>query len=265
MNSAPQPFPAARVAPNLWYAFRGILWLTSHRRRGLRPLLTLTGLLAAFALVAGTTLRAATSLDGFVTWASSFHLGLLVPVICFLSAAGALRDDLKPGASDYLLTRPVARPVFVWFRYAAQMFCLQWEFLLAFIVLSSVGVYRHVPDLWNALPTLLVAQTILVAVFSALGILCSVITSRYVILGLTYAVVVELGFAALPNRIAAIAVKHQVLQLVRGQLHLPGTAALTPDLVSCASTVGILMLLTLGLAALIFSRQQHSGTRPTDS
>lgn len=265
MNSALQPYPAARVTPNLWYAFRGILWLTSHRRRGLRHLLTLTGLLAAFALVAGTTLRSATSLDEFVTWASNFHLGLLVPVIAFLSSAGSLRDDLKPGANDYLFTRPIARPVFVLFRYGAQMLCLQLEFLLAFMVLSSVGVYRHVPDLLNALPPLFLAQTILVAAFSARGTLCGVITSRYVILGLAYAVIVEIGVAALPNRIAAIAIKHQILQLVRGHLHLLGPAALTPNLVSGVSTVGVFILLTLGLAALIFSRQQHSGTRATDS
>jgi ABC-2 type transport system permease protein len=109
--------------PNLWNACGG-LWRISYRRLvSWRQLLTLAWTTAVLALLAGVTVREGHG-DSFYTWTIDFYLTALVPIIAFMSGAGAIREDMKPGGVDYLLTRPVPRPAFVGARFLSHLLCL---------------------------------------------------------------------------------------------------------------------------------------------
>ena len=131
-----------------------------------------------------------------LNWVATFYVCFVVPILSFISAGGVARDDLKADAVDYIFTRPVRRPMFVLFRYVAHVACTQLDFLLALAVVVGVGVSLNVPGMMAAVPALLVAQACAIVAFSAFGFLCGMFTSRYVIVGLLYGSIVEVGIGS---------------------------------------------------------------------
>jgi len=81
-----------------------------------------------------------------------------VPVMAFISAAGAMRDEMKSGTVDYVLTRPLPKPALVVFKYLAHLACAQVDFLCAFAVVVAIGMYRHAPGLTAILPNAVMAD-----------------------------------------------------------------------------------------------------------
>jgi len=119
------------------------------------PVLGAAGLLFALLIfLAFWAVPANAPVTVFVSRVSSFYLSCVIPIFAFLSGAGALRDDLKPGSGDYLFTRPVRRPLYFAFRVVAQTLCLLIDFLLALGTLAFVAWLRKVPGLPDVLPAL---------------------------------------------------------------------------------------------------------------
>ncbi len=265
---------APRVTPNPWHALGGIWRLAARRFFARNYWLSVIGLLALLALLVYSMVYSAHPMGharqffGFVTL---FYLAIILPITTFVSAAGAIRDDLKPGSVDYVFTRPLRRPAFVVFKYLAQMACLQIDFLLSFVVLTVVGVYRDVPGLGETLPMLLAAQFLLVLVFSAFGLFCGILTSRYVIIGLIYGAVVEVGLGQIPTQLNKVALIKQVLGTVNPYLD-QAVSGLALTTMNPAPTPFATLVLLLGfvaamlvLAALVFSRQELAGSQSAQS
>jgi len=59
--------------------------------------------------------------DEVVSWAETFVLMTVLPILAFEAGARAVREDLKPGAVDYLITRPIPRWAYVIFKYVGQL------------------------------------------------------------------------------------------------------------------------------------------------
>ena len=57
------------------------------------------------------------------------------PVIAFVAGGGMIREDMKAGTVDYVLTRPVRRPVVVLARFVSQLVCLQ---VIHLVVLTAL-------------------------------------------------------------------------------------------------------------------------------
>jgi len=265
-TSNASPAPAARIAPDAWRAFGGIWRLTF--RRFLLPAhwLALAGMVAVLALICLGFLSAGNGPVFFVSWAVKFYFTFLVPVMAFISAAGAIRDDMRAGTVDYVLTRPVPRPMFILFRYLSHTACAQVDFLFAFGALLAVAAYRDVPGLRADAPLLFFAQVLLVTGFSAFGFLCGVLTSRYVMIGIGYAAVIEVGVGQIPTQLNQLSMTHQV----RGMLQplasrVPSPFATSLDLLPAAGglpTLGVLLAFTvvmLGLAAAVFAFREFTG------
>lgn len=244
---------APRVLPNAARAFGGIWRLTV--KRSLTPMhwLAMAGMLIVLALFSfpmAPTRGGAP--HGFLSWATGFYLCFLVPLLAFISAANSIRDDLTAGTTDYVLTRPVRRPAFLLFRFIAHVGCAQLDFLLALGVVIGVGVFREVPGLWNALPRLLLAQALMVTAFSGFGFLSGVLTSRYIIIGLLYGGIIEVGIGSVPtqlNRISMVRHVIGIMQPVTGgdRIGLSGPL-LAVHLSTAAST-----LVLFGFAALMIA------------
>ncbi len=266
--SAASAYAAPRVTPRALHAFGGVWRLTVRRFFSLRHWGVIAGLLALLTLVAlGSSSRSAVSAERYAAWAASFYACLLVPVLAFVSAAGALRDDFKADAVDYVFTRPVPRWQHVLFRYVAHMLCAQLEFLLALGVVAGVALYRDVPGLGAMVGTLLLGQVLAVAVFSAFGFLCAAITARFVIVGLVYGSTIEAGLGNVPTQLGWLSLVRHLRALLAKLLETDGApargivGAMSENLSPPAAVAWLLggTVVLLAAAAAIFAAREFSG------
>ncbi len=164
---------------------------------------------------------------------------------------------------DYLLTRPVPRPAFIVGKFLAQLVCTQFEYLLAFAVLYGVGVYRHVPDLAGPVPLLLLAQLLMITVFSAFGFFFWLLSSRYVIIGLCYGVVVEIGVGQIPTQLNRLSMIHQ-MRMMFPNFIFPMDVVTPHAAASPVTTTAIVLAMTLFLLAatvLVFHLKELAGAQ----
>lgn len=258
---------APRVAPNAWHAFGGVWRLTVRRLLAPMHWLVLAGLLAALALVALGYLSAGNGPERYPQWFAEFYLLFLVPVMAFVSGAGAMRDDLKAGSADYLFTRPVRRPAYVAFRYLAHLACAQVDFLLAFGVMVGAGLFRHSPGVLAVAPWLLAAQAVLIAAFAAFGFLCGLLTSRYIVIGLFYGGVVEVGVGSIPTELNRLSMTRQMYAMLEPMFHATRAAhggAAPGVLVTLALPLAFAVVM-LGAAAAVFALRELAGAPAGES
>ena len=262
MSATTTTFPAPRIAPNLSHAFGGVWRLTF--RRFLLPghwLTVAIGLAVLALLFFGGPRRG--NPDEFVGWAISFYVSLVVPALAFMAGADAIREEMKSSSVDYVLTRPVPRPAFVAFKYVAHTVCTQLDLLLAFGVVVGFAAAHHVPDLATVTFKLLLGQVLLVTAFSAFGFLCGVISSRYVVIGLAYAGIIEAGVGQIPTQLSRLSMTHQVRDLLASLLGRTETLTSAPSLFGTSGMVALFCVLTLGAAVALFTFREFTGAGET--
>lgn len=264
-------FPAPRVAPNAFHALGGMWRLASRRYGTLSFWLMLLGALALLVLSSFMAAPNPGQLKGnLFGWAAGFYLGLIVPLLSFIFAGSATRDDLSPASVDYVLTRPVSRPLQVLFRYLTQMVCAQLDFLFALGVIVAVGVYQGTPGLMDAVPLLLLAQVLTVAVYSAAGVLCAQVTNRYIILGLAYGAIIEIGVGVVPTQLNQISLLRHIRSITQPLTGDTGLMAATSaaEPLGLPATLAILLVfiaLALAISATLFSYKEFSGAAGKES
>ncbi|MCX6951239.1 MAG: ATP-binding cassette domain-containing protein [Verrucomicrobia bacterium] len=275
MNAPPSPvapsapsFPAARVTPNVRHAFGGVWRLTVCRFLAPKHWLILAGLMGVLVLLSvPMSPNRAAAAQGFLPWVSGFYLTFLAPILAFLTAAGVMREEFKGATVDYVLTRPVARPVFLVFKFVAHLVCAQADFLCAFAVVVGIGVYHGVPGLWEAVPRLLLAQVILLTAFSAFGFLGAVLTSRYVVVGLLYGGIIEIGVGKIPTQLSRLSMTGQVKSMLAPLTRAPGVEAFTPDAGALATTAILVSfaVVVVGVAAALFAWQELASAQSRET
>ncbi|MFT3784483.1 MAG: ABC-2 transporter permease [Nibricoccus sp.] len=249
-------------------AFGGVWRLTYLRYLTPNYLMVVGGLLAALGLLVYSALHTSNPQRlerGFAEWSVHFYLTMVVPIISFLTAAGLIQDDAKPSTVDYVLTRPIRRYFFVLYRYASLLMCMQVQFLIAIVVLVAVGGARSVPDLADSAPSLIAAQLFAVTAFTAMGFAFGSITSRYVVLGLVYGAIIEIGIGNIPTQLSRLSMLHHVRTVASSVLPFRGRAALAVD--SLPTAIGSLLVFSVvcvALAAVLFALRETAGTKPKD-
>lgn len=267
MTPSPALFPPARVTPHLSHAFRGIFRLTLSRY--LAPgrwigIAAALALLALFALAADFGPKR--SPGHFFAWAGGFYLTFMVPLFAFITAGGAMRDEMKSSSVDYVLTRPVPRPAFLGFKFISQLACSQIDFLIALAVVVIVGFTRDVPGILDGLPRMLLAQVLMVTAFTAFGFFAAVVTSRYVVVGLVYAAVIEAAIGQIPTQLNKLSMTHQARSMLNslmaggGPPFAPPAGIILPDAGMLATTAIVLAftVFVLVTAAAIFGWRELS-------
>jgi ABC-2 type transport system permease protein len=254
-----------RVAANLAHACGGVWrltfrrfllpghWLTLAAGLGVLWLLTLAG-------VHRHDDMAHYDVPHYFRWVVGFYLTFLVPILAFISAAGAMRDEMKSGTVDYVLTRPIPRPAFVVFKFLAHVLCTQVDFLLAFVVVLVAANARGISAPLSAAVALWGAQALVIVAFSAFGFLCGVLTSRYVVIGLAYAGIIEAGVGQIPTQLSRLSMTHQVRAMLAYLTDPSGPAAAASP--SALATSGLLLAfaaVTLALAAALFTAREFAG------
>lgn len=250
-------FAPPRVTPSLRHAWGGT-WRLTYRQL-LQPghgLMMAIGLgVLVFLFAAGARWNRPAE---FLNWVCGFYVTFLVPALAFISAGGAMRDAMKSNSIDYVLTRPMPKPAFIVFKFLAHTLCAQINFLVAFIVVVGFVSAHQVPDAGVALGQLLFGQVMMVTAFSAFGFLAGTITSRYVIIGLGYAGVIEAGVGQIPTQISQLSMSNLMRNTLTPLLqHIPSTTA--PS-VPWAITIMLLFTFVMVAAAVaVFTLRELSG------
>lgn len=267
--SATATFPAPRVAPHALRAFGGIWRLTARRYFTLGHWLGMGGMLVMLGLIAaGVSISKG---HPYAPWAAGFYVCFIVPVLSFIFAAGMARDDLKAESVDYVLTRPVPRPAFVLFRYLSQMACAQFDFLFSLGVLYAIGLWQNEPGLADAFPYLLGTQVLLIIVFSAFGLFCGMLTSRYVIIGLVYGLLIEVGIGNVPTQLNQLSITRHALRLLSPVIGTANTGGIEPTnlgTLSLPATIALLLAIATALvaaAAALFTLKEFAGAASRDT
>lgn len=269
MNAAPPPLPSSQPpAPSPGRMFGGVWRLTFLPFLSAKSLAIHAAILLALALLTVSGLRAPDEQALGAAYAQltlQIYLAFAVPAIAFLFSGGAIREDMSSITGDYVLTRPVRRPVLLLMRFASQVICLQLLGLTAFAVLVACGACRDVPGLATTASSLLLAQTLAIPAFSALGFAFGSLTGRYLVLGIVYGGIVELGIGNIPTRISGLSMSHQVRILAGQARSLQEGGQSAGGAFTAAMLLAGLTLFFVALAAVSFSLQEYTGSRPKDS
>ncbi len=267
-STSSSDFPAPRVAPDLRHAFGGIWRLTLARSLAPTHWLTLAVLCGLLVLISLPFVPSPEKAKmDMMPW-TLIYLTRIAPLMAFIAGGAAIRDEMKAGQVDYLFTRPVPRPAFLGFKFAAHLACLQFDFLLAFATVTGIALYRHFDAWWDAVPLLLTGQLLIVTAFSALGFLCGIVTTRFIIIGLVYGAIIEIGVGQIPTQINKLSMTHQIQAMLHQYLPplhdigplLPAAVRVTPAGVG-ASIVALLgfTAIVLFVAGIVFSLLELSG------
>jgi hypothetical protein len=120
-------------------------------------------------------------------------------------------------------------------------------------------VFREIPGLAAGLPLLLLAQVLTIAAFSALGFLCAVLVSRYLVIGLLYAGIIEAGVGQIPTQLSRLSMTRQIRELLE-----PVMLGVSDGFSAGAalSTTGLMLVFSAAfvlVAAVVFSMKELAG------
>ena len=262
MSASGSSSPSTRPSPGWLRAWGGIWRLTAGRFLNLRHAAALAGMIALLLLIAiwSSSFHRPLTAGQYVGWICSFYLCFVIPLFVLISGGGAIREDMRPGAADYLFTRPVRRPIYLALRYAAHLACTQADYLLAFAVLVGFGLVRDVPGMLSMAPLLLGGQVAAIATYEALGFLFGVLTSRYVIVSLGYIAIVEFGIGNIPTQINRIAIARQVKNVVPFySAHAGGPVGIWEAAASTAATLAAACVVLVAVAGAVLSFREMAG------
>jgi ABC-type transport system involved in multi-copper enzyme maturation permease subunit len=123
---------------------------------------------------------------------------LLLPLYCLSVCRAMIRDEIQADTLRFLITRPITRLQFFVIKYLCHLVLVEGLAFLSGLLLLSVGVLRHIPDLGAFGLCFLGTQFLAVAAYGALSSLMGVVNQRYMvsIMLLLVATVGFLGLAA---------------------------------------------------------------------
>lgn len=245
-----------RVTPRLAPALGGVIRLTWAQQVVTRNVVWAGLLIGALGLV-GFLIAHYGAPQGFIHWLNQIFLMLSVPLVSFDAGARAIREDLKPGAVDYIITRPLPRWAYALFKYISQWLVIMAMASVGLVVMltiaSSLGVQLHSFSLYFGV------MTAGVSAFVALGFLMGSITSRYLLLGLLYAGLVEAAVGNIPTQLNNLSILRHLWAVLDG----PSQGLGTPS-----SELGVVFVIAVGLLAaaiLIFSRKEFIGKKSDEA
>lgn len=256
-----ESLPTLRPSPAR--VFGGVWWLTFKQFLTVNQLLFTLGAMALL-FVVGYAATMRDSVHNFYGWIGNFYFLLLAPLLVFVSSGGAMRDQMKPAAADYIFTRPVSRWLYIVFRFLAQVIALSLSYLPILAAAVSIGFIRDVPGLAGYIPRLLSIHLLAIAAVSGFGFLLASLTSRYIVVGLAYGFVIEMGLGAIPTQISRLSMSRHIRNLLQPFIESVSSDGLDSESVSSALALIGFALVTLAISAVVMQRHEFSGDRAKD-
>lgn len=181
--------------------------------------------------------------EPFIGWVLGVHFGLLIPLWCLIAFGSFVRDEVQAGTIGFLLTRPMTRVRFFLLRWFCTLMTVQGALAANTLLLGVAGLILDVPGVLRLTGLLLAAQLVVVPAYGAVAALLGVLTRKYLLLGLVYGFVVEVGIGQIPTNINTLSVARHFRNLL-DQFELIELAAGWSG-GAMAAAAGWLLLLTL--------------------
>jgi ABC-type transport system involved in multi-copper enzyme maturation permease subunit len=258
MPAAFNPAKGALVQPSWLGAFRGVWSLTWKSQLSARRLPLLVGTLLIIPVLAYLTIDGRTK--PYFHWVIDFYLLLLLPLYCLSVCGGMIRDELQGDTLGFLITRPMSRVRLFLIKFLCHAIWLQALAAIHGCLLIGVGLTQGIAEIGSVGALLLGTQFLVVLAYGALSALLGLIHQRYMVLGILYGFVVEMGIGRIPTNINNLSLSRHVRTIlghnetIRQFYPWPGEGAWTSVLLMCAGTV-----MFLGLAAVAFTvREYHA-------
>jgi ABC-2 type transport system permease protein len=257
-DAVPHP-PVSKAGPDLGQAAEALwrlVWKTRLTAGRLPRMVILMAILPVLALITSSD----KDIRGFLMIALNFHLGIVIPLVCLIQMAAPIRDEADQGTLPFLATRPLSRTTFFLLLHGCHLLWLEIVFLVAGLLLLAVGSYLEIPDITGMIGPFLLAQAAALLAFSGLSALIGLLTRRYLLLGLLYGSVIEVGIGGIPTNINVLSLSHHVRVVVSvfdpADLFLRGNSGNV--LISGLALIAVGGIAAV-LAALIYRGREFSG------
>jgi ABC-type transport system involved in multi-copper enzyme maturation permease subunit len=254
----PPPLAARHVPVPSWSkTLRGLWILTWRSYTALRRLPGLALILLLIPVLAYFTVKPQ-SAEPYFPWVIDFYFLLLLPLYCLSVCGGMIREDVHADTLCFLLTRPISRATLYLTKFLCQILWLQLLGLVSALLLFSVGVIRQIPEVTSVWGVLLATQTLAIVAYGALSALLGLLHQRYMVMGIVYGFVVELGIGRIPTNINNLSLSRQFTRLLahsealRPYYDWPIEGIWLPIVIPIAATA-----VFLGLGAAIFSFREY--------
>lgn len=266
VHTIPAPSSANEGQPVFKRLLQGVWLLTWRSKFSIRRLPNLLLSLFALPILIYLTIEDGRS-EPYFHFIIDFYLLLLIPLSC-LSAFGAMiRDEIQTDTLRFLITRPVTRFQLYLAKYLCQLAWMQMLALVGALLVLGVGFLRHIPAfdvtgfksvvnlvVWKFLAT----QFLEIMAYGALSGLLGLINQRYMVLGVVYGFVVELGIGKIPTNVNNLSVSRHLRTLLANDQTIADQYIWSPD----RTPFSILMLFVgtltfLCLASFLFTVREY--------
>lgn len=195
----------------------------------------------------------------FLNWIVNFHLLLVVPLTCLTTFGPLIRDELQSDTLGFIVTRPIRRHTLYLLKYLCTMVWTQCMMILAGLAFLGVAFLKDLSISGSAVPLFFLSQSIAVLAFGAVGGLLGLLSKKYMIIGVLYGFVVEVGFAGIPTNIHTLAISHHLTAILGNSAALAGhfnwTAGSIPESIGITAAISAVYLTLAGL--LFTTREYH--------
>ncbi len=201
------------------------------------------------------------STQPFFRWLLDFYFLLVLPLVCLANCGAMIRDEVQADTLAFLITRPLTRARFFLIKYLCHAAWLQIIAALQLVLFFLAGNLRHIAEINSLVLLLLGTQMLAVLAWAALGSLLGVISPKYLVLGLVYGFVVEMGIGRIPTNINSLSLIRHIHTLlgnhdILNQIYdWSSKGTLFSIFVMLAATV---LFLGLGAALFTFREYHHS-------
>jgi hypothetical protein len=197
--------------------------------------------------------------EEWLHWVTHFHFGMVVPLWCLIAFGSFVRDDVQSGTIGFLMTRPLTRGRFVVLRWCCTLLTVQAPLALNTILLGVVAAMLGVPNAASLTLLLLAIQTAIVPAYGAIAAFLGLLTRKYLLLGLTYGFVVEVGIGQIPTNINTLSVaRHFSDLLAQSELIVAGGAWSAEEIFRCLGALLILTSVYLAAGTWLFHVREYS-------
>jgi len=199
-------------------------------------------------------------------WILELYAPFMVPIACLVSGGSIIRDEVQAGTLPFLITRPMGRARLLLVRYLCQAVWLECALGMNAVLLTVVGLAYAVPEAEAMGFWLLLVQALLIPAFTAVSVLLGLISRRYLLLGVLYGFVVEVGIGQIPTNINTLSLSRHFLALLGGSpvyetgFGLSGWGAGGEVL-----AVVVLTGVALGAGAILFRQREYLASDSTPS
>ena len=244
--STPSAVEASRpAAPSFIQSLHGLWLLTWKSSLAWRRTVLWVAALLANPLLAWLSIPPGSG-EAFLDWTVHLYLDLLIPLLCLVVCGGMIRDEVQDDTLGFLITRPITRARLYLAKYLCQLPWLQAVALVNGGLLMLVGMRVGVEEVSSLAWRVLAGGALAVLVYGALGGLFGLITRRYIVLGLVYGFIVEVGIGHIPTNINSLSMMRHVQTLLAGHPAVADRYGWSAD----GAVTGVLIMLGATLVAL---------------